>query len=672
MPRPSSSTPSPLLDRLASTLLLADGAAESALAPDRLAALPGARAIASAHDYPIVTLALHEPEVILNLHRAARAAGATVVRTVTRSASPWRLGPLGVTERPSRLTNAAARLAREAVGKEVLVLGVIGPMGPSLSPHGTLSLADLDRATHEQLLGLLDAGVDGIVIEGMTDAAELFAALATVRDSTSLPIIALKTFHEDGATLAGTLPGEISRRLVDLGADVIGASCAVGPQRLLSILERMRSTYRNVPLAAFPSGGMGRFVEGRLRYAVSPAYLAESLSLFRDAGVRLLGGCCGITTDHIAALAWAHGAPVTSSPETPAHSGSDGHDTMHGATEHFGAPPGRSPAPSIEEPSLAVPAPGPAHDTHAKPPSRLAAALGREFVVTVELDIPRGLVVDDLVADARAVAASGLVHALDITDGARARLRMHPLAICHRIQAEVGLETICHLACRDRNVLALQSDLLAAHAFGQQNLLPVTGDPPNIGDFPHATAVFDVDSIGLVRIIAGFNDGHDLAGNPIGGRTAFLIAVAANPTADDLERELERLAQKVEAGAHVVLTQPLFEVRLLERFVRRVEQLEVPVLVGVLPLRSSRHADFLHNEVAGVSVPESIRDRMRRAGDQAGRVGVELARAFVGEARRLAAGIYLMPPFKRYELVGQILDGLSAGPGSSLSWTGPR
>ena len=582
---------------------------------------------------------LSEPGLVEEVHREYFAAGAHVLRTNTYGAHRIGLAGHGLDGSMRKINVHGARLARQASDHQAWILGCIGPIGRPLAPIGRIDLDDARAAFEEQARYLAEGGVDAIVVETIADLAEMEAAIRGVRAACDLPLIAQKTFTEDGMTLMGQFPGEVVQALTELGADVIGANCSLGPHAYSAILERMALAAEK-PLSVFPTAGVPVRDRGAVRYEASPRYLAEHAVKFARIGARLIGGCCGFTPEHIKAVAEA----IESLEASDA--------SLEASIQRAGR------IESTREPE------------ELSERSKFSRRMGRELVVTVEMDIPRGHDMQTLIDGSRYLKEHG-VDAVNITDGARARLRLHPMVICHQIEQEVGIESIMHYACRDRNVLGMQSEILGAAALGLRNILIVSGDPTAIGDYPKATSVFEVDSTGLTRVVAGMNAGRDMAGNRIGRPTSFYIAVAANPMAENMDHEIERLHRKADAGAHCVYTQPIFELATLERFLERIRDLHLPVALGVLPLRTARHAEFLHNEVPGIDIPSDIRARMIAAaagedgdGDAVNAakaaqadMGVQVAVELVERAKEMVAGIYLMPPFERYEMVPAIMEG---------------
>jgi len=569
---------------------------------------------------------LDAPDLVRSTHRSYFAAGADFVETNTFEANSIRLGDqAGVMH---ELNVAAARLAREAAdefsGK--FVLGAIGPCGKPVEPIGSIRLADVRCAAAEQATALLEGGVDGFILETFIDVGELAAAVEGVRSVSDLPIVAAKAYVEDGEALAEGLPIQRARQMSDLAVQAVGANCVVGPQRMLDLV-RMISEATSLPIIAFPTPGVPQLVKGQLVYDASAEYFARAAGRLVEAGATIIGGCCGTTPAHIHALrALIDSGTLKVKP--------------HAAVVRE----------ARERPQL-----------ESTPPSRFGEKLARgEFVTAVEMDVPRGLKLDRLLRGAEELKAAG-VDVINISDGARARLRMTPTAVVCLLHQQVGMEATMHFSCRDRNLLAIQADLLGAHALGIRNILAVTGDPANVGDYPSATSVFDVDAIGLVRILSRFNEGIDLAGYSIGVKCGFTIAVAFNPAAGDPDSELDRLRRKVDAGATVVYTQPVFDRETADVAVAACSALGVPCLMGVLPLRNPRHAEFMHNEVPGVRIPSWLRERIAGSIDDAEalEIGVEEAAKLSSYLRTVAQGLYLLPPFGNPAIARRVIEASS-------------
>ena len=614
--------PSTLLARLAKGPLLADGA---------MGTLLNQRGIGFETCFD--ELNLSRAALIEGVHRDYLVAGAELIETNTFGANALRLAAHGLEDRVRLIARQGvkiARAAREIVGVEAFVAGSVGPLGKVLEPFGPLTVEEAEAAFQAVAEGLLEGGCECFILETFQDLNEVVAALRAVRRVTlDLPVIAQMTFGTDGKTMYGHTPALAVRTLRDAGADVVGINCGVGPQPTLEVLEQMIAAADGMPVSAMPNAGLPQYVGGRFVYMTSPEYFAEFAARAVDLGVRLVGGCCGTTPAHIQAMRerlasrlpaekLAPGAEVRVLEQAPA--------TM---------------APTAPQ----------------KTPS-LLTKLQEKFVVSVEIDPPRGINTTKVMEGARLMANRG-VDCVNIADSPMARIRMSAMALAYQIHTHFPrLEIILHFTCRDRNLMGLQSDLLGAHALGLRNILALTGDPPSLGDYPNATAVFDTDAPGLMRIIHRMNQGTDLAGTSIGAATNFAVGCGVNPTADDLDAEIEYVKRKLEAQPHFVMTQPVYELDCWKRFVDRLRGVtQVPILIGILPLQSFRHADFLHNEVPGITVPDWIRGRMHEAGNEGQRVGVELARTLLGECRAMANGVYLMPSFGRYENCLEVLEG---------------
>jgi len=571
-------------------------------------------------------LNLRAPDLVRDVHTAYVRAGAEILETNTFGANPVKLGHFGLAADTHAVNRRAAELAREAAGDRALVVGAVGPLGVRLEPFGATSREEAVSLFREQALGLLAGGVHGFILETFADLEEIHAALRAVRAVSDLPVFAQMTIEEDGNTAYGTDPEKIARALDGFGADVVGLNCSVGPQGVLEAIERMaRATAR--ALSAQPNAGLPRQVGDRRMYMASPEYSGEYAKRLVEAGARFVGGCCGTTPEHIKAVA-AYAQSV--SPRQVAAA----------AAAPATAPAGIEPVPLAQRSRWG---------------HKLAAG---DFLTTVEIVPPRGAEPEPMLAAARQLAQAG-VDAVNIPDGPRAQSRMGALMSALLIEREVGLETVVHYCCRDRNLLSMLSDLLGAAAHRLHNLLVITGDPPKMGPYPDATAVFDIDSIGLTNLVHRLNHGLDPGGNPIGAPTAFVIGVGANPAAVDLERELKRFAWKVEAGAEFAITQPVFDADQLETFLRRIEGARIPVVAGLWPLVSLRNAEFLANEVPGVSVPAEVLARMRRAqsrGKEAALAeGVAIAREMLERLRPMVRGVQVSAPFGRASVALEVL-----------------
>ncbi len=619
----------PFLDALERGVVLADGATGTQLR---------ARGWRGPNDVAI----LDAPDLVRQLHEEYIAAGSDLILTNTFQGNRAQLTQVGLGERVRDLNVTAARTARDAReihGAEVFIAGSVGPIGRALA-IGAWSLDDASEAFREQIGALVEGGVDLLLLETMPSVEEAQAALRAARDVTDLPVVALVNFNSSLRSPSGDEAASIRDTLSADGADAVGINCGVGPQAALDILQSMaegRDEASAAPLAVKPNAGLPRLVAGEPQYPSTPEYFADFALRAKDLGATLIGGCCGTTPDHVRAMRAAlDSAGVTSSAPLQAGSIGTAVDTRGGV------------AGDLEDPGDAEAAPAEAGE---RVRDRLAA--GR-FVISVEIDPPRGINPRKAVAGARELLEAG-ADAINIGDSPMARVRMSALSLAVQIQQQVGIETIIHQTSRDRNLMALQADLLGAHALDIRNIIALTGDPPP--EASQSSGVWDVDSIGFIRVLKRLNEGIDYAGNSIGRPTDFFVAGAANPTADDAELELRRVRSKLEAGADVLMTQPVYDRRTVVEFFERLGPIDVPVLLGVLPLMSSRHAEFIHNELAGVQVPQDTRDRMRAAGEAGAATGLEIAMEHVDETVDLdfVNGVYIMPSFGRYEVAAEMV-----------------
>ncbi len=578
-------------------------------------------------------LNLSQAELVGEIHRAYLSAGAQVIETNTFGANREKLLQHGLETRVAEINRAGVRIARRAAREtapDAFVAGAVGPLGRPLHQTDPMDPSEMEEAFREQILALVEAGVDCVLVETISHLQEAVAAARAARSVSSIPLIVQMTFTEEGRSLFGDTPEGIAPALAAAGADVIGVNCSIGPRPMLAVLERLSSGSETL-LSAQPNAGSPQRVDGRYIYFCTPEYMASYARKFiQGMGVRLVGGCCGTTPEHIRAVASA------------VRSVQPARNEVRVAVQGIAEAPRVDPAPAAERSAFA------------------RSLMSGRFVVSVELDPPRGIDIEKVARGAAVLRRAG-VDAVNIPDGPRASARMSPMALGARLASEVGIEVLLHYCCRDRNLLGMQSDLLGAHALGLRNLILITGDPPKLGDYPYATAVFDVDSIGLTRIVDQLNHGRDLAGNPIGAPTSFLIGVGVNPGAINRQEEIRRLRLKIEAGAEYVLTQPVFDAARLADFLETAGDLPIPILIGILPLTSHRNAEFYHNEVPGMSIPESVRERMRRAGsgETARAEGIRIAREALAQARDIGRirGAYLMPPFGRYEMALEVLEG---------------
>ena len=571
-------------------------------------------------------LCFKEPELIRDIHREYAKAGAEIVETNTFGATRPHLKAYGLDGQVEALNKRAAELARQAVGEERYVAGAIGPLGIRLEPYGPTSFEEAREMFQEAARGLLSGGVDCFVLETFSDLQELQQAIKAVQEICDLPVIAQVTIQDDGKTSYGGDPTDIARALDRWGADVIGLNCSVGPATLLEAVEAMAQVTSR-PLSAQPNAGMPREVEGRKMYMSSPEYMAKYAKRLIQAGARFIGGCCGTTPEHIRQMSDAVRAL---SPRQ---------------AEIFATVTERAEAQAIEPLPLAE-------------RSRLGAKLASgAFVTSVEIVPPKGCDASQMLEGVKLIKQAG-VDAVNVPDGPRAQSRMSAMATSLLIEREVAIEAVVHYTCRDRNLLGMQSHLLGAAAMGLNNLLLITGDPPKMGPYPQATAVFDIDSIGLTNMVTQLNQGLDLGGNPIGKPTSFTIGVGVNPGALDLDYELKRFAYKVEAGAQYAITQPVFDPRQLLEFLERIEGFRIPIVAGIWPLASYRNAEFMSNEVPGVVMPASVLERMRQAPtpETAQAEGVAIAREMLAEVRGAIQGVQVSAPLGKVPLALAVFD----------------
>lgn len=577
-------------------------------------------------------LNLSQPDLIRGVHHEYLQAGAEIVETNTFGANAFRLGRHSLADKVQEVNKMGARLAREAAKSfDVWVAGSVGPLGTRIEPLGKTSFEEARQAFREQIAALAEGGVDLLMMETFGYLEELHQAMLAAKDvGAKLPLVVQVTIDEEGNCLDGSDPENFTPRLEDWGADVIGCNCSVGPVAMLDAIERVRAV-TSLPLAAQPNAGIPRSVEGRNIYLCSPEYMASYARKFVAAGAKIVGGCCGTTPDHIRVMKSALRVGEARGKVASTH-------VAGGA-----APPRPAPAQSLEERS----------------PMGTKLARG-EFVTMVEVVPPKGTDIRKELEGSRFLKSVG-VDAVNIPDSPRASARMSNQALSLLVQRETGMDAVLHYTCRDRNVLGIQSDLLGAAAVGIKNLICITGDPPKMGNYPDATAVFDVDAIGLVNIVHNLNRGLDLGGNPIGPGTGFVIGVGANPGLTDLDEEIRRFEYKVAAGAEYVVTQPVFDIRLLENFLRRIEHCRIPLVAGIWPLTSVRNAEFMKNELR-VSVPDSILERMARAQtpETARGEGVAIAREMLVAVRHTVQGAQISAPQGRYSSAVDVLEALGS------------
>jgi methionine synthase I (cobalamin-dependent)/5,10-methylenetetrahydrofolate reductase len=583
-------------------------------------------------------LNLVQPDLVADVHRQYVRAGAEIVETNSYGANRAKLARYGLDERVADINVTAARIAREAAGPRVCVAGAIGPLGLRIEPYGPTSAQEARGFFREQAAALVEGGVDLLVLETFADLLEIQQALLAVREVCDLPVVAQMAVREDGRTVFGTEAATLAERLSAWGADVVGLNCSVGPHAMLATVGVMAAA-TDRPISTQPNAGLPREVDGRTMYMASPEYLATYAGRLIRKGVRFVGGCCGTTPEHIARM---RDAVRMLAPGDP--------------SRVFASTPGQASTPREPVPLA----------ERSRWGAKLAAG---EFLTTVEIIPPRGTNPDEMLRGVELLKAAG-VDGVNVPDGPRAQSRMGALATAVLIHQRVGLEPVIHYCCRDRNLLGMLSDLLGAQALGLRNMLFVTGDPPKMGPYPDATAVFDIDSIGLTNLASRLNHGLDPGGNVLGEPTSFVVGVGVNPGAEDFEHEMRRFYWKVEAGAEYAITQPVFDLVQLERFVTHIDRegLRIPVIAGIWPLVSARNAEFLANEVPGVVIPEHVLERMRRAGalgkEQGTEEGTAIAREMLAAALPMIQGVQVSAPFGRVPLALKVFDAIPGWAGA--------
>lgn len=581
-------------------------------------------------------LNLTKPEQVARVHRAYIEAGADLIETNTFDANRYKLAKHGLEDQVTTINQAGVRLAREVIDeakldKDVYVAGSVGPLGVRLKPFGRVKPEEARAAFAEQIKALVEAGADLILMETFSDLMEMLEALEAAHEvAPNVPVVTHMTYGQDDRTLLGDLPAQVARDLKKAGADVIGVNCGGGPEQLSRILQQMHQAVPSATISAMPNAGFPESVGERMMYPATVEYFAEYALTFKAIGASMIGGCCGTTPEHIAAMRRALDNPDLPLPRIE-------------VLETFG-------------------------DDHALIPERpteLARKLAAgRFVVTVEMRPPRSFVPQKILASAQLLQEAG-ADMVNVADSPTAQMRMSPWAVCHFLQTRQNIETVLHFPTRGRNLLRVQGDLLAAHALGLRNLFVVMGDPTKIGDYPEAMDNYDVAPSALISIIKHkMNNGTDQAGNSIGQPTTFTVGCAVNMFAADLDREIGTLLKKIENGADFALGQPAFEPQRIELFYKRYreitgEDMKLPVLMGLLPLYTSRHAQFLHNEIPGISIPETLMKRMEDAGEDAAMEGVHIAQELLRDLRGLVQGAYIIPAFGRYELAAEVIDALA-------------
>ncbi len=574
-------------------------------------------------------LNLRNPEIVLEVHKQYVRAGAEILETNTYGANRVKLRSFGIEDELREINLTAVELARKAAGDSVYVAGAIGPLGIRIEPYGPTALDEAREFFRQQAAALRDGGVDLFILETMSNIAEVEQGILAIRDICSLPVVAQMTIGNDVRTIFGDTPRQIAERLDRAGADVIGLNCSVGPDVMLDAIEEMSAATAR-KLSCQPNAGLPREVAGRQMYMASPDYMAKYAKRLIHKGVKFLGGCCGTTPEHIHAMADAV------RPLSPRRSFVIIEREANGKKTQ-----GQEPIPLEGR-------------------SRWGHKIARgEFVTTIEITPPKGPNPEAMLKSVQAIKEAG-VDGVNVPDGPRAQNRMGAIAVAVLLQQRVGIEAVLHYCCRDRNLLGMHSDLLGCAALGLRNLLLITGDPPKMGPYPDATAVFDIDAIGLTNMVSLMNRGLDLGGNPFGEPTKFTIGVGVNPGHLDLDYELRRLEWKVKAGAEYAITQPVFDVVVLEKFLKRIENMRLPIVAGIWPLLSYRNAQFMNNEVPGVAVSDEVMERMRIASDKgkefALREGVTIARETLERVQ--VAGVQVSAPLGRVDLALQVFEGL--------------
>lgn len=606
-----------LLDTLSKKTLLTDGAMGTML---------HARGVD--FDKSFDELNLSNPATVADIHRAYIEAGAELIITNTFSANRFKLSKYGLQNNLVEINRAGVELAKRVVAasfKEVLIAGDVGPLGVRIAPYGRVKLEEAREAFAEQIKALADAGADLIIIETFSDLYEVSEAIKASKEVCDLPVIASVTFTRDDRTLLGDDPSKVAKRIAEAGADVIGVNCSGGPSQLLRILKQMKQAVPDGKFWVKPNAGWPEQVSGRIMYPADAEYFGEYALLFREAGANIVGGCCGTTPQHIAAMKKALESSVRTSEVL---------ETSEVLSEEVAEP--------------------------AQQPTQLAQRLANQkFSVCVEMDPPRGLSTHKLLAGASLLFDSG-ADVINVADTPMARMRMSAWAVCDLVQRQIGVETTLHFPTRGRNLLRVQGDLLAAHALGIRNIFVVMGDPTSIGDYPEAADNYDLVPSGLIKLIKqGFNMGLDHSGTSIGQPTNFFVGAALNLCPQDMDTEVKNLHRKIKAGADFFLTQPIYRKddgpKLIEAYEAKHGKLDKPILAGILPLVSAKHANFLHNEVPGISIPDETLKRIESAGDGAAKAGVELAVDLIQGIKSWASGIYMMPQFHRYDLVSEII-----------------
>ena len=619
-------TKRPFIERLAQQKpLLADGAMGTLLVQRGNLAL----------DACFDQLNQTNPGIVISLHQDYISAGSDIIETNTFGANRYKLGEVGLSDKLEDFNRAGVRLAKQAItasGRDdIYIAGAVGPLGVSLKPYGRLSREDGKFAFAEQISILLDEGVDLLIFETFANHDELILAIETARSlDADIPIVAQATFSPDNVTYTGHAPARVAADLYKTGANVIGVNCGTGPQQISQILQTMHDAAPEAKFSALPNAGYPHTIGGRAMYPATADYFGDYAMTFKSVGATIIGGCCGTTPEHIASMRAALDDPQRQATriQVPKQQQSE------------------QPVTALHPTGLA---------------QRLADG---EFIITVEITPPRGYDCDSVLTNARLLRDAG-ANLIDVADTPAAKMKMSAWAISHLIQDKVGIETVLHFPTRGRNILRVQGDLLASHALGLRNLFVTMGDPTRIGDYPEAMDSYDIVPSKLIGVIKhNLNNGEDMAGNSIGAATNFTVGCALNMAADDPEREIKVLLNKLQGGADFALGQAVFEPERLEPFIQQYkettgEDFKLPVLMGVIPLYSLRHARFLHNEVPGIIIPDSIFARLEAAGDNAPQEGVRIAIELMQQMRNYVQGAYIIPFMGRYDLAAEVVDAIA-------------
>jgi methionine synthase I (cobalamin-dependent)/5,10-methylenetetrahydrofolate reductase len=631
-----------LLEQLRQGPILCDGA---------MGTLLYARGMTYEHCFDALNLT--HPGLIQNIHSEYLSVGAQIIETNTFGANRVKLEAHHLSEQVQEINFRAARIAleaREVSGRPAFIAGAVGPTGRPLQAPDEHRLIELRSIFREQIEALQKGGVELLIFETFSSLAELRQAILAAKEVGGLPIVAQMSFYEDGHTLSGQSAARVATVLTDLGVDVMGANCSVGPAATLDVLHEMITTVKqldpNSPIlfSAQPNAGLPQRIDNRFFYVATPDYFGDYAHQFTEAGVRLIGGCCGTTPRHIEAMRNTLDKHYDKTPySSPAIANSTTTPTEHQRAFVITRP--------IEE-DVILPLEG--TKTHLQEKLEVG-----EFVISIELDPPKGLNPTKLLSGAALLQSAG-ADFINIADSPMARVRMSCMALARLIQDHLGIETIIHFTTRDRNLMALQAELLGAHALGIRNILALTGDPLRVGDYPNTTGVWDVDSIGLIQVLQGLKEGHDAANSSIGAKASFYVGCALNlnMTDEETDQEIEKYQQKLQAGANFIMTQPIYDIAPLERFIARAGKPPIPMLLGYVLLHNSRHAEYLHNEVPGITIPDAVRHRMKAAGENGHEAGLLAAQELLQQAKNSIQGVYLQPSYRRYDIVTELIKTL--------------